>query len=91
MSMSKYDDDPAQADASIQETADELSRLDDALIAAEERSEELEQEIADADDDATQQRLEEEMERVQQEIVDISADREGADQAHVDNVKFWMD
>lgn len=37
--MSKYDEDPAQADASIQGTADELSRLDDALIAAEERSE----------------------------------------------------
>lgn len=89
--MSKYDDDPAQADASIQETADELSRLDDALIAAEERSEELEQEIADADDNAEQQRLEEEMERVQQQIEDVSSDREGADQAHVDNVKFWMD
>ncbi|MCM3778814.1 hypothetical protein [Microbacterium hydrocarbonoxydans] len=88
--MSRYDDDPEQADASIQQTADELNRLDDDLIAAEERAEELELQLAACEDEATQQRLEEEMEQVQRKIEDISSDREGADQAHTDNVKFWM-
>lgn len=90
--MPKYEDSPEQAEASLRESGDAISKLDDALTAAEERSEQLEHEIDqafDAGDTDQQAKLEQEMDRLQQEIQDINTDLEGAHKHHIDNQSFW--
>ncbi|TFD37779.1 hypothetical protein E3T40_04100 [Cryobacterium sp. TMT1-19] len=92
--MTKYEDTPEQAEASLQRSNDELSRLDNALTVVEARSEELERDIDDAfaaGDGERQAKAEEEMERVQQEVQDINTDLVGAHQYHADNQTFWFD
>ena len=91
MSMSRYDDDPTQAEASVMETNDELSRLDDARVDAEARSDELEQAIDGSDDENERQRFAEELDRVEEDLEKINSDLDGAHQVHADNVKFWFD
>lgn len=90
--MPKYEDSPEEAEASVRRSGEEIERLDNALTIAEARSEQLEQDIDDAFDagDAERQaKAEEEMERIQQEIQDVTTDLEGAHQYHADNVSFW--
>lgn len=92
--MTKYEDTPEQAEASLQRSGDEIYTLDNALTVAEARSEQLEQEIdgAFADGDIERQaKAEEEMERIQQEIQDINTDLVGAHQYHADNQTFWFE
>lgn len=86
--MTKYEDTPEQAEASIRASGDEISRLDNALGVAEARSEQLEDEMDDAEGEELS-KLEQEHARVQQEIEDINTDLAGAHQHHIHNVDFW--
>ncbi|SFR78460.1 hypothetical protein SAMN05428970_2387 [Agromyces sp. CF514] len=90
--MPKYEASPEEAEASLRESGEAIFTLENALAVAEERSEQLEQEIGDAfdiGDSGRQASLEAEMERVQQEIQNINTDLEGANQHHIDNQTFW--
>lgn len=88
--MTKFDGDPAEAEASLRRASEALSALQDELAVAEERAEAIEQEetpaTPEAEADVTQR-----MEIVQREIEALQQDIASAEQYMINTIDFWED
>ena len=88
-SMTKFDGDPADAEADLRRASETLSALQDELAIAEERAEAIEQEettTPEAEADATQR-----MNIVQREIEALQQDTASAEQHMIDTIDCWED